>query len=87
MAKSAPLRHVGYIDTQRSPCWLRRPEGVRTLMIRDFGLSFIAGLLVGVLYGIVRVKSPAPPLVALLGLLGMVIGEYLAARLHTLHHG
>lgn len=38
-------------------------------------ISFVVGLGVGVLYGLVRVKSPAPPIVALLGLLGMVIGE------------
>ena len=38
-------------------------------------LSFIVGLGVGVLYGLIRVKSPAPPIVALLGLLGMVLGE------------
>ncbi len=33
--------------------------------------------LVGVLYYVLNVKSPAPPLVALVGLLGMVIGEQL----------
>ena len=38
-------------------------------------LSFIVGLGVGVFYGVIRVKSPAPPIVALLGLLGMVLGE------------
>ena len=38
-------------------------------------LSFIVGLGVGAIYGLIRVKSPAPPIVALLGLLGMVIGE------------
>jgi XapX domain-containing protein len=38
-------------------------------------LSFVVGLGVGVLYGVIRVKSPAPPIVALLGLLGMVLGE------------
>jgi XapX domain-containing protein len=38
-------------------------------------LSFIVGLGVGVLYGLIRVKSPAPPIVALLGLLGIVLGE------------
>jgi XapX domain-containing protein len=38
-------------------------------------LSFVVGLGVGVLYGLIRVKSPAPPIVALLGLLGMVLGE------------
>ena len=37
--------------------------------------SFVVGLGVGVLYGLIRVKSPAPPIIALLGLLGMVIGE------------
>jgi XapX domain-containing protein len=38
-------------------------------------LSFVVGLFVGVLYGVIRVKSPAPPIIALLGLLGMVLGE------------
>ena len=37
--------------------------------------SFLLGCAVGVLYGLCRVKSPAPPIVALLGLLGMVLGE------------
>ena len=37
--------------------------------------SFAVGLIVGVVYGVIRVKSPAPPIVALLGLLGMVLGE------------
>jgi XapX domain-containing protein len=46
-------------------------------------LSFIVGLGVGVLYGLIRVKSPAPPIVALLGLLGMVIGEQFGTWLQT----
>jgi XapX domain-containing protein len=46
-------------------------------------LSFIVGLGVGVLYGLIRVKSPAPPIVALLGLLGMVMGEQLGTWMHT----
>lgn len=37
--------------------------------------SFVVGLLVGVVYAVIRVKSPAPPIIALLGLLGMVLGE------------
>jgi XapX domain-containing protein len=44
-------------------------------------ISFAAGLLMGVLYVLIRVKSPAPPIVALLGLLGMVLGEQAGARL------
>jgi len=38
-------------------------------------ISFVVGLLVGVVYGVIRVKSPAPPIIALVGLLGMVVGE------------
>jgi XapX domain-containing protein len=46
-------------------------------------LSFVVGLGVGILYGLIRVKSPAPPIVALLGLLGMVLGEQLGTWVHT----
>ena len=38
-------------------------------------ISFVVGTLVGIVYGVIKVKSPAPPIVALLGLLGMVLGE------------
>ena len=43
-------------------------------------ISFAVGLMVGVAYALLRVKSPAPPLVALAGLLGMVWGEQLIER-------
>ena len=46
-------------------------------------LSFVVGLGVGVLYGLIRVKSPAPPIIALLGLLGMVLGEQLGIWIQT----
>jgi XapX domain-containing protein len=51
--------------------------------MRALFVSFAVGLGVGVLYGLLRVKSPAPPIVALLGLLGMVIGEQVGTWLHT----
>ena len=38
-------------------------------------ISLAAGLLVGVIYGLLQVRSPAPPLVALIGLLGILVGE------------
>ena len=38
-------------------------------------LSFGAGLLVGVAYSLLGVRSPAPPVVALIGLLGILLGE------------
>jgi XapX domain-containing protein len=46
-------------------------------------ISFVVGLGVGVLYGLLRVKSPAPPIIALLGLLGMVVGEQLGIWIQT----
>ena len=42
---------------------------------RVYLLSLVAGLLVGVIYHLLNVRSPAPPLVALIGLLGILIGE------------
>jgi XapX domain-containing protein len=40
-------------------------------------LSLGAGVLVGVIYSLLNVRSPAPPLVALVGLLGILVGEQL----------
>jgi XapX domain-containing protein len=33
------------------------------------------GLFVGAAYGLVQIRSPAPPLIALIGLLGILLGE------------
>jgi XapX domain-containing protein len=38
-------------------------------------LSLGAGLLVGMIYSLLNIRSPAPPLVALVGLMGILIGE------------
>ena len=38
-------------------------------------LSLGAGILVGVIYSLLNVRSPAPPVVALVGLLGILVGE------------
>jgi XapX domain-containing protein len=40
-------------------------------------VALAVGLLVGAIYGLLQVRSPAPPIVALVGLLGMLIGEQL----------
>lgn len=47
-------------------------------------LSLGAGLLVGVIYSLINVRSPAPPVVALVGLLGILIGEQLPPLLRGL---
>ncbi len=38
-------------------------------------VSLGTGLLVGSIYGLLNVRPPAPPIVALLGLLGILLGE------------
>lgn len=38
-------------------------------------ISLVFGLAVGIAYGCFGVRSPAPPMIALLGLLGMLAGE------------
>ncbi|SHN77753.1 XapX domain-containing protein [Bradyrhizobium erythrophlei] len=43
--------------------------------MRMYLLSLATGVLVGVIYSLLNVRSPAPPLVALVGLLGILIGE------------
>jgi XapX domain-containing protein len=43
--------------------------------MRVYILSLGAGLLVGVVYSLLNVRSPAPPVVALVGLLGILAGE------------
>jgi XapX domain-containing protein len=37
--------------------------------------SLGAGLLVGIVYSLLNVRSPAPPVVALVGLFGILVGE------------
>ncbi len=43
--------------------------------MRAYILSLGAGLLVGIVYSLLNVRSPAPPVVALVGLLGILVGE------------
>jgi XapX domain-containing protein len=43
--------------------------------MKIYVLSLSVGLLVGVIYGLLNVRSPAPPVIALIGLLGILVGE------------
>lgn len=51
--------------------------------------SLALGLVVGALYAVLQVRSPAPPFIALVGLLGMWLGEsstdWVRARLGATH--
>ena len=43
--------------------------------MKTYLVSFGAGLLVGIVYSLLDVRSPAPPVIALIGLLGILLGE------------
>jgi len=47
----------------------------------QFAISLGIGVLVGIGYGLLKVRSPAPPPVALVGLLGMLLGQQLISLL------
>ncbi|MDI1364935.1 MAG: DUF1427 family protein [bacterium] len=43
--------------------------------MKPYLIALAAGLLVGGIYSLLGVKSPAPPAIALIGLLGILLGE------------
>ncbi|MBP0598061.1 DUF1427 family protein [Herbaspirillum sp. LeCh32-8] len=45
--------------------------------MKPYLISLLMGAIAGVIYYALQVQSPAPPIIALLGLLGMLIGEQL----------
>lgn len=49
--------------------------------------SLAAGLLVGIVYSLINVRSPAPPVVALVGLFGILIGEQIVPVARHLWNG
>lgn len=55
--------------------------------MKAYLLSLAAGALVGLVYSVINVRSPAPPTIALVGLLGMLAGEHvLTFARHLLAH-
>lgn len=44
-------------------------------MLKTYAISLSVGILVGIIYAVMDVNSPAPPVIALLGLFGMLVGE------------
>ena len=51
--------------------------------MKAYLVSLALGTLCGVIYGLFNVRSPAPPLVALVGLLGILLGEQLPPLVRT----
>ncbi len=85
-ARAFSLRHPGpLLEVGAGRTRLRRRSqggriaivgfAIRRSAMKIYLLSAGAGILVGVIYSLLNVRSPAPPLVALVGLLGILIGE------------
>jgi XapX domain-containing protein len=51
--------------------------------MKAYLVSLVAGVVVGLIYSVMQVKSPAPPTVALVGLLGMLAGEHVIPLVRT----
>lgn len=52
--------------------------------MKAYLLSLGAGLLVGIVYSLMGVRSPAPPVIALIGLAGILLGEQLLPIAHRI---
>lgn len=52
--------------------------------MKPYLLALAVGLLVGAIYGMLHVRSPAPPVIALVGLLGILAGEQLPSLVKQL---
>jgi XapX domain-containing protein len=48
-----------------------------SVVMKAWIISLVCGVVAGVIYALLDVHSPAPPVVALLGLFGMLVGEQL----------
>jgi len=46
-------------------------------MLKSYAIALLTGILAGIIYSLIEVNSPAPPVIALLGLFGMLVGEQL----------
>ncbi|QNK71216.1 DUF1427 family protein [Variovorax sp. PAMC26660] len=52
--------------------------------MKSYVVSLALGLLVGVIYALFQVRSPAPPVIALVGLLGILLGEQIPPLVKSL---
>ncbi|MBU8537335.1 DUF1427 family protein [Falsiroseomonas tokyonensis] len=55
--------------------------------MKAYLLALGAGALVGVIYGLLQIRSPAPPVIALVGLLGILLGEQVVPLARRLLEG
>src|SRR5689334_5510468 len=64
-----------------------KPSSKKGKQMLAFLVSGAVGLLVGLIYGVLSVKSPAPPVIALVGLLAILVGEQIPPFLRHMWGG
>ena len=78
------MQHESPGSGQRRIYRLARPDplvGGNFQTMRDAALALAAGAVVGCGYALAGIRSPAPPVLALVGLLGMLGGEWAVSRI------
>ena len=73
---SARTRPRNKLSTDRAGRIIIQPvrlQPVEEVSMKVYLLSLGAGLLVGIVYSLLNVRSPAPPVIALVGLLGILV--------------
>lgn len=55
----------------------------QTVSLGAILLAFATGIAVGIVFSLVKLPSPAPPFLGLIGLMGMFIGQRLVPILFT----
>ncbi|VWC71544.1 XapX domain-containing protein [Burkholderia lata] len=55
--------------------------------MKPYIASLFAGILAGVVYALIGVQSPAPPAIALVGLLGILAGEQILPVVRRMFDG
>ena len=80
--------HVGVVDPGDGAAVLKAlalgPAAVFVVYMMQMAVVAALGILIGVVYALFKVRSPAPPGIALIGLLGMVLAERLVNGLGPL---
>ncbi|MDT7685447.1 MAG: hypothetical protein QOG57_5757 [Pseudonocardiales bacterium] len=82
MTRGAPCRRHLSVPTNNDPRPSEQDKEKPMSTVWQFAISLGIGVLVGVAYGLLKVRSPAPPPVALVGLLGMLVGQQLMSWLN-----
>jgi XapX domain-containing protein len=65
---------------------MKEPMTDPALSIGNVLLALGTGLAVGVVFSLVKLPSPAPPLLGLIGLIGMFAGQRLVPLISSLFH-